>query len=36
MPVFAPFLAAPVAAGMFWLALRFFHFGMARYQGAGS
>lgn len=36
MPVFAPFLAAPAAAWMFWLALRFFRYGLARYQGAGS
>jgi ABC-2 type transport system permease protein len=36
MPVFAPFLAPLVAAGMFWLALRFFRFGLSRYQSTGS
>jgi ABC-2 type transport system permease protein len=36
MPVFAPFLAPLVAAGMLWLALRFFQFGLDRYQGTGS
>jgi ABC-2 type transport system permease protein len=36
MPVYAPFLAPFVAALMFWLALRFFRFGLSRYQSTGS
>lgn len=35
-PIIAPFLAPLVAVWMLWWALRFFRFGLRRYQGAGS
>jgi ABC-2 type transport system permease protein len=35
-PVFAPFLAPLVAGAMLWLALRFWNFGLAHYQGTGT
>lgn len=36
MPAFAPFLAPFVAAILFWLALRFWRFGLNHYQSTGS
>ena len=35
-PSFAPFLAPALGAGMFWLALRFWEFGLAHYQSTGT
>ena len=35
-PAFVPFLAPLIAAGLFWLSLRFWYFGIKNYQSTGS
>jgi ABC-2 type transport system permease protein len=35
-PAFVSFLAPFVTAVLFWLALRFWHFGIRNYQSSGS
>lgn len=35
-PGFVPFLAPWIAVGLFWLSLRFWHFGIKNYQSSGS